>query len=103
MGLIVRCNRKLIRVITATAIASVCWLFSPGCGNLTPQQVQTVAATTAATVAIVGTTAQAFPNKHISPQQVQAITTAAVQTAQVVGQAAASWTPAPTTTPATPH
>lgn len=75
-----------------------------GCGQLTPQQVQTVAATTAATVAIVGTTAQAFPNKHISPEQVQAITTAAVQTAQVVGQAAATWSPAPSPTPgASPH
>lgn len=74
-----------------------------GCAQLTPQQVQVVAATTAATIAIAGSTAQAFPNKKISPQQVQAITNAAVQASQVIGQAAANWTtPTPSPTASVP-
>lgn len=87
-----------MKLLTTTLLINC--LFLLGCAQMTPQQVQTVAAVTAATVAIAGTTAQAFPNKHISPQQVQAITAAAVQTAQMVGQAASTWTtPTPSPTP----
>lgn len=95
-------KRKLIRIILASLIVTGSLAIMPSCAQMTPQQVQIIAATTAATVAIAGTTAQAFPNKHINPQQVQAITNAAVQASQVIGQAAANWTtptPAPSASP----
>ena len=90
-------TRQFIRIVLAIQIAVWCLMYS-GCG-MTPQQVQIVAATTAATVAIAGNTSAAFVNNPKTQAKIQAAAAAAAQVAPIIIQAAGNWTPAPSPTP----
>jgi hypothetical protein len=97
-------DQSLPSVKILTTIVCLAALALAGCAQqLTPQQVQIVAATTAATLALAGSTVQAVGPKKLDPAKVQAITNASVQATQLIGQAAATWSPSPTPAPSPPH